>query len=166
MAQGQCRSGVQTIPKGLERTGAVPKLLPRVVAGVDLRATPCHHPSMPNPGKRTARVKLTIARRAIDGFKPADKPWIAWDDRLTGYGVLVHPSGVKSFIVNYRLGSGGRTAPNKRLVIGRCDRMAPEAARREAHRAARHGRGRRRPGGGAREKQTYCRRSDRPSSST
>ena len=89
---------------------------------------------MPSPGKRTARVKLTIAKRAIDSFKPAEKPWIAWDDKLTGYGVLVHPSGVKSYIVNYRLGSGGRTAPNKRLVIGRCDRMPAEHARREAHR--------------------------------
>ena len=89
---------------------------------------------MTNPGKRVARVKLTIAKRAIDSFEPADKPWIAWDDKITGLGVLVHPSGVKSFIVNYRLGTGGRTAPNKRLVIGRCDRIAPEQARREAHR--------------------------------
>ena len=89
---------------------------------------------MTNSGKRVARVKLTIAKRAIDSFDPADKPWIAWDDKLTGLGVLVHPSGVKSFIVNYRLGTGGRTAPNKRLVIGRCDRIAPEQARREAHR--------------------------------
>ena len=89
---------------------------------------------MPNPGKRVARVKLTIARRAIDSLEPADKPWIAWDDKLTGFGVLVHPSGVKSFIVNYRLGSGGRSAPNRRLVIGRCDRLPPEHARREAHR--------------------------------
>ena len=46
----------------------------------------------------------------------------------------MRPSGVKSFIVNYRTGTGGRTAPNKRLVIGRCDRIAPEQARREAHR--------------------------------
>ena len=53
---------------------------------------------------------------------------------ITGFGVLVHPSGVKSYIVNSRTGTGGRTAPNKRLVIGRCDRMAPEQARREAHR--------------------------------
>ena len=86
------------------------------------------------PGKRVARVKITIAKRAIDSLKPDQKPWIAWDDRLTGFGVQVHPSGIKSYIVNYRLGDGGRAAPNKRLVIGRCDRMAPEQARREAHR--------------------------------
>ena len=85
-------------------------------------------------GKRVARVKLTIAKCAIDSLVPAHKPWIAWDDKLTGFGVQVHPSGVKSYIVNYRPGSGGRAAPNKRLVIGRCDRMAPEQARREAHR--------------------------------
>ncbi len=85
-------------------------------------------------GKRVAHVKLTIAKRAIDSLKPAEKPWIAWDDKLTGFGVQVHPSGVKSYIVNYRPGSGGRAAPNKRLVIGRCDRMAAEQARREAHR--------------------------------
>ena len=35
---------------------------------------------MQNPGKRTDRVKLTIAKRAIDGFRPADKPWTAWDE--------------------------------------------------------------------------------------
>ena len=86
------------------------------------------------PGKRVARVKITIAKRAIESLKPDQKPWIAWDDRLTGFGVQVHPSGIKSYIVNYRLGEGGRAAPNKRLVIGRCDRMAPEQARREAHR--------------------------------
>jgi len=120
---------------------------------------------MPNPGKRVARVKITIARRAIDSLKPDPKPWIAWDDRLTGFGVQVHPSGIKSYIVNYRLGDGGRAAPNKRLVIGRCDRMAPEQARREAHRllgmvavgedpAAERARG------------AACRGSGRPSSST
>ena len=89
---------------------------------------------MPNPGNRGARVKLTIAERAIDSLDPAKRPWVAWDDRLTGFGVLAHPSGVKSCVVNDRLGSGGRRAPNKRLVIGRCDRMPPEHVRREVHR--------------------------------
>ena len=55
--------------------------------------------------KHVAHVKLTIAKRAIDSLKPAEKPWIAWDDKLTGFGVQVHPSGVKSYIVNYRPGS-------------------------------------------------------------
>ena len=52
---------------------------------------------------------------------------------MTGFGVRVYPSGHKSFIVNYRTGDGGRKAPNKRIVLGRCDRLAPERARRMAH---------------------------------
>ena len=86
-------------------------------------------------GKRLALVKLPLTKRAIDALEPKDRAWIAWDDRLTGFGVRVYPSGRKSFIVNYRTGEGGRKAPNKRIVLGRCDRLAPEQARRMAHKA-------------------------------
>lgn len=58
-------------------------------------------------GKRTAKVKLTLTERAVEALRPAARPWIAWDDRLTGFGVRVQPSGVKSFIVNH---SGARRA--------------------------------------------------------
>ena len=82
--------------------------------------------------KRTARLKLTLTKRTVDALEPEDKPWIAWDDRLTGFGVRVHPSGRKSYLVNYRAGNGGRKAPNKRVVVGRAGRVAPEQARRLA----------------------------------
>ena len=87
---------------------------------------------MSKPGKRVAKTKLTITKRAVDAFKPADKPWIAWDDKLTGFGVRVHPTGAKSFIVNYRTGDGGRKAPNKQVVLGRYGKIAPDQARRLA----------------------------------
>ena len=83
-------------------------------------------------GKRIAKTKLALTKRAVEGLKPADKSWIAWDDRLTGFGVRVHPTGAKSFIVNYRSGDGGRKAPNKRVVIGRYGKVAPDQARRLA----------------------------------
>ena len=38
-------------------------------------------------GKRIAKTKLTLTKRAVEGLKPADKSWIAWDDRLTGFVV-------------------------------------------------------------------------------
>ena len=82
-------------------------------------------------GKRVALHKFTLTKRAVDALEPGDKPWIAWDDRLTGFGVRVQPSGVKSFIVSYRPG-GGRKAPNKRVVLGRHGKIAPERARQMA----------------------------------
>ena len=44
----------------------------------------------------------------------------------------VQPSGAKAFVVNYRTGSGGRKARNRRIAIGRCGHLAPEEARRLA----------------------------------
>ena len=82
--------------------------------------------------KRIALNKLSLTRRSIEAMKPRKKPWVAWDDKLTGFGVRVQPSGVKSFFVNYRTGEGGRKALNRNVVIGRFGRMAPEQARRVA----------------------------------
>ncbi len=82
--------------------------------------------------KRIAKVKLTLTKRTVDALEPTDKPWIAWDDKLTGFGCCVQPSGTKSFIVNYRAGDGGRKAPNKRVVVGRYGRVTPDRARRLA----------------------------------
>ncbi len=83
-------------------------------------------------GKRTAKLRLTLSKRAVDALAASEKSYIAWDSKLTGFGVRVQPSGIKSFILNYRTGDGGRKAPNKRIVIGRYGRIAPEKARRIA----------------------------------
>ena len=82
--------------------------------------------------KRIARVKLTLTKRTVEALEPGASPWIAWDDRLTGFGVRVQPSGTKAFVVNYRSGGGGRRAPNRRVVIGRYGAMTPDKARRVA----------------------------------
>ena len=82
--------------------------------------------------KRIAKVKLTLTKRTVENLQPADTPWIAWDNKLVGFGVRVHPSGTKAFVVNCRIGRGGRKAPNRRIAIGRCGHLAPEEARRLA----------------------------------
>ena len=87
---------------------------------------------MEHSAKLTAKVKITLTKRTVDALEPEDKPWIAWDDKLTGFGVRVHPSGAKSYVVNYRAGNGGRKAPNKRVVVGRSGRVTPDQARRLA----------------------------------
>ena len=35
--------------------------------------------------KRVALNKLTLTSDAIEALEPGDKPWIAWDDQLTGF---------------------------------------------------------------------------------
>ena len=82
--------------------------------------------------KRTANVRVNLTKSVVESLEPAAKPWIAWDNKLTGFGVRVQPSGAKSFLVNYRADGGGRRAPNKRVVIGRLGRITPHEARRQA----------------------------------
>ncbi len=52
------------------------------------------------------RVKTTLTKRSVDALAPADRPFIAWDDRLTGFGVRVRPSGVKTVVVKLPCGRG------------------------------------------------------------
>ena len=82
--------------------------------------------------KRTAKVRLMLTKRTVEGLEPTAKPWFAWDNKLTGFGVRIQPSGTKSFLVNYRANGGGRHAANKRVVIGRFGRITPDQARRQA----------------------------------
>ena len=82
--------------------------------------------------KRIAKVKVTLTRRTIEALMPQARPWIAWDTDVTGFGVKVHPTGTKSFVINYRSRSGGRRARNRRVVIGDANWVAPDHARRRA----------------------------------
>ena len=83
-------------------------------------------------GKRTANLSITLNKRNVEALKPEARPFIAWDDRLTGFGVRVQPSGLRSYIVNYRAGAGGRKAANRRMVIGRHGQVTAGEARRLA----------------------------------
>ena len=99
--------------------------------------------------KRGARVKLTLTEHTIEALEPAGKSWLAWDDELTGFGVRVQPTGVKSYFVNYRAGDGGRKAPNKRVVIGRHGKVIARAGTSPGAPNAGRSRARRRSGGWA-----------------
>ena len=50
----------------------------------------------PPSAKRVARHKLTLTKRAVEAMRPADRPWIAWDDKLTGFGAR-KSSGAKTY---------------------------------------------------------------------
>ena len=74
-----------------------------------------------------------IGKRAVDALKPSKvgvkvSEAFLWDRELRGFGVRVSPTGLKSFLVQYRTPEGR----HRRTVIGRYGLMTPEEARREA----------------------------------
>lgn len=78
-----------------------------------------------------------ITKRIVDALK-APKPsrvgvkvreLFVWDRELRGFGVQVMPSGLKSFVIQYRTPEGR----NRRAVIGRYGLMTVEEARKLAH---------------------------------
>ena len=52
---------------------------------------------------------------------------IVWDDKLKGFGVIVYPTGLKTYVTQYR--KDGRS---HRVVIGKHGRLTPDEARKEA----------------------------------
>ena len=74
-----------------------------------------------------------ITKRTVDRLRPDPAGrdrflWDAGDGALKGFGVRVKPSGVASYIIQYR-NKEGRT---RRLALGRVGVLTPEEARREA----------------------------------
>ena len=76
-----------------------------------------------------------LTKRTIDAAKASGSSGSAFvfDGGLPGFGLKVTPSGIKSFIVQFRVGRG-RGAPKRRLTIGRYGPWTVEQARREARR--------------------------------
>ena len=77
---------------------------------------------------------MRLTKRTVDAASASDKIVIVWDDELRGFGLRITPNGIKSYILNYRVGHG-RNAPLRRITIGKHGSpWTPEAARREAMR--------------------------------
>lgn len=77
---------------------------------------------------------IKITRRSLAAITPGSKPVTYYDETLKGFGLKVMPSGVQSWIIEYRPGSGGRGVAKKRLKIGSPANMSPEEAREKAGR--------------------------------
>ncbi len=72
------------------------------------------------------RRKLT--KQVADALPKAGANEIVWDTEMPGFGLRVKPSGVRSWVIQYRT-RGGRS---RRLTLGRYGRLTPAEARDEA----------------------------------
>ncbi|HTO84056.1 MAG TPA: Arm DNA-binding domain-containing protein, partial [Methylomirabilota bacterium] len=80
-----------------------------------------------NYGTKEQRLVMAkISKRAVDALQPAKvRDVFIWDSELRGCGVRVKPSGVRTFLIQYR-NVEGRT---RRLVLGQYGVLTPENAR-------------------------------------
>ena len=79
-----------------------------------------------------------LGRKLLNELTPVAKAMVVYDQELKGFGLKVmppstkNPSGAKSWIVEYRPGSGGRSVAKKRVVLGSTGSLTPEQAREAA----------------------------------
>lgn len=69
-----------------------------------------------------------ITKRVIDAANPHPKRFYIWDLEIKGFGLLVLPSGVKSYVFDYRTAQ----AIKRRITIGQHGAWTPDQARRKA----------------------------------
>jgi integrase len=70
-----------------------------------------------------------LTKRVVDAFAPPPKRVIVYDSELKGFGLKLTPNGAKSWCVEYRPGSGGRSVAKRRLVLGSTGTLTPDQAR-------------------------------------
>lgn len=72
---------------------------------------------------------MKLTKSTIDGLKPLPSGDLyAWDDDVAGFGLRVKPSGVRSFMVQYRNASG----VSRRITLGKFGVLTADQARKIA----------------------------------
>ena len=73
---------------------------------------------------------MKLTKKAIDAIRRDGTDRVYWDAELRGFGLRVKPSGLKTFLIQFRNRQGG----SRRLTVGQYGRMTPDEARVEARR--------------------------------
>ena len=60
-------------------------------------------------------AKQKLSKAAVERLQAGARELVVWDDALEGFGVRIKPTGVKSYIVQYR---NRTTGASKRLTLG------------------------------------------------
>lgn len=75
-----------------------------------------------------AKLIAKISKSVVDGAAPKEARYYVWDGEIKGFGVTIWPSGVKSYIFDYRTPEGEK----KRFTIGKHGSVTAEQARAKA----------------------------------
>jgi integrase len=73
-----------------------------------------------------------LTKHSLTSLEPRSKPYIEYDADLSGFGVAVYPSGIKSWVCEYRPHGGGRGVAKKRVTLGKISQLTPDQARKAA----------------------------------
>lgn len=69
-----------------------------------------------------------LTKTVVEGTEPRAKQFTLWCSDLKGFGVYIHPTGRRTYFVDYRTGDGAR----RRMTIGRHGALTTEQARKLA----------------------------------
>lgn len=79
-------------------------------------------------------ANASISKTVVDNAQAGEKDYFIWDEKLSGFGLKVTPSGGKVYVLQYRIarpGFASSTAP-KRYTIGKHGKLTPDQARARA----------------------------------
>ena len=71
---------------------------------------------------------MRITKRSVDATRPTAKEAFYWDDEVRRFGMRVKPSGVKSYLIQYRNAQGH----SRKVTIGQHGSWTPDEARAKA----------------------------------
>ena len=70
-----------------------------------------------------------LSKTVVDTLEPSDKLTLVWDSGIAGFGLAVYPTGIKSFVFQYRTAEG----KTRRYTIGKySDSLTTDQARKRA----------------------------------
>lgn len=76
---------------------------------------------------------IRLSQSSVKAAQPQERRYELWDSELSGFGVRIEPTGIKTFFVRYRAG-GGRRGLKRFVKIGRYGSITVDEARKEAKR--------------------------------
>ena len=86
---------------------------------------------MAETSERSEPNRAKITKKAVDALAPGS---VLWDIEVSGFGIRCRDGGTKTYVVQYRAGSG-RGAPLRKYTIGRHGSpWTPDTPRKEARR--------------------------------